>query len=158
MCHYLEFFCLWKLEIWIENLLYWRYRFWIENLLILDFHFWLHFVIGQQRIAAANLKKSCTYQRGSLYNRVGMCSFGVFIKPSVPFFNAVSEEPRWYVILSIAVVQPHLYLQYFLSRLNQTRLYNRACKPYTTAINYLFSTSVKRWFPKIIMLSLFSFS
>jgi len=51
-----------------------------------------------------------------------MCSFGVFIKPSVPFFNAVSEEPRWYVILSIAVVQPRLYLQYFLSRLNQTRL------------------------------------
>jgi len=60
----------------------------------------------------------------------------------VPFFNTVSEEPRWYVILSIAVVQPRLYLQYFLSRLNQTRFYNHACKPYITAINYLFSTSV----------------
>jgi len=34
-----------------------------------------------------------------------------------------------------------LYLQYFLSWLDQTRLYNRVCKPYTTAINYLFSTS-----------------
>jgi len=59
-----------------------------------------------------------------------------------PFFNAVSEEPRWYVILSIVVVQPHLYLQYFLSRLHPLWLYNRACKLYTTAIKCLFSISV----------------
>jgi len=136
----------------------------------MDFHFWLHFGIGQQQIAAANFKKkNCTYQRGcrgnrasmwhtnailnkqprlyvtyqcsSLYNRAGMCNFCVIVQPSVPFFNAVSEESRWYVIVSIAVVQPRLYLQYFLSR-----LYNHACKPYTTVINCLFSTSGrKKW-------------
>ena len=112
-------------------------------MLILDFHFWLHFGIGATTNSCCQFKKkNCTYQRGCRGNRAGMCSFCVIIKPSVPFFNAVSEEPRWYVILSIAVVQPRLYLQYFLSRLNQTQLYNRAYKPYTTAINYLFFTSV----------------
>jgi len=34
-------------------------------------------------------------------------------EPFVPFFNADSEEPQWYVILSIAVVQPRLYLSTF---------------------------------------------
>jgi len=57
----------------------------------------------------------------------------------MPFFDADSEELRWYVIFSIAVVQPCLYLRYFLSR-----LYNRAYKPYTTAIKYLLSTSVNK--------------
>jgi len=80
------------------------------------------------------LKENWTYQHGSLYNHAGMCQFFVIFVQSEPFFNAVSEEPRWYVILSIAVIQPCLYLQYFLSRLNPSRLDNRACKPYTTAI------------------------
>jgi len=69
-----------------------------------------------------------------------MLVFVIFAQ-SEPFFKTVSKEPRWYVILSIAVVQPHLYLQYFLSQLNPSRLDNRACKPYTTAIKCLFSTS-----------------
>jgi len=66
----------------------------------------------------------------------------VIFAQSEPFFNVVSEEPRWYVIFSIAVVQPHLYLQYFLSRLNSLWLDNRACKSYTIMIKCLFSASI----------------
>jgi len=111
----------------------------------------MNFGIGQQLFAVVILKKkklthvsavvegtTLVWQRSSLYNRACMCKFLYIFKPSVPFFNAVYEELWWYVILSIAVVQPHLYLQYFLSW-----LYNRACKPYITAIKCLFSTSVK---------------
>jgi len=106
----------------------------------------MNFGIGQQLFAAAILKKKIgTYQRGCRGNRARMCQFLYIFAPFVPFFNTVSEEPRWYVILSIAVVQPRLYIQHFLSRLNQSRLYNRACRPYTTAIKCLFSTSEGRW-------------
>ena len=104
---------------------------WIGNL---DFIFWLHF-------AAANLKKKLHIPARFPLQPHWYVQFLYIMEHFVPFFNAVSEEPRWYVILSIAVVQLRLYLQYFLSRLNRTRLYNRACKPYTTAINCLFSTS-----------------
>ena len=146
--------CIGDIGFWIEYVLNWRY--WI-----LDFGFgsskWilvvqqqLNFSIGQQLFAAAILKKkkTGTYQRGN--NCVCMChtsavpsttalvcvSFVIFAQ-SEPFFNAISKEPRWYVILSITVVQPHLYLQYFLLRLD-----NHTCKPYKTAIKCLFSTSV----------------
>jgi len=79
----------------------------------------------------------CMYHTSTVfcYNRVCMCHT-----------SAVSYEPRWYVILSIAVVQPHLYLQYFLLRLNSSRLDNRACIPYATAIKCPFCTSVSSLF------------
>jgi len=89
-----------------------NWRFWILVLVAAN-EFWqqLNFCIGQQLFAAAIfLKKTGTYQRGSLYNRAGICQFLYIFVPSMPFFNVVSEEPRWYVILSIAVVQPCLYL------------------------------------------------
>ena len=60
------------------------------------------------------------------------------------FLNAVAREPWWYVILSIAVVQPRLYLQYFLSRLHLSLFRNHTCKPYITAIKCLFSTSARK--------------
>jgi len=130
-------------------------RFWILNwvcveLEILDFSFgsskWIlatiEFLYWVAAIRCCHFfKKTGTYQRGCRGNRTGMCQFLYIFAPSVPFFNSISEEPRWYVILSITVVQPHLYLQYFLSR-----LYNRACKPYTTVIKCLFSTSVIHFF------------
>jgi len=45
------------------------------------------------------------------------------------------------VIFFIAIIQPHLYLHYFLSRLHSLWLHKKTFKSYTTAIKYLFSTS-----------------
>ena len=123
-------------EFWIEYVLNWRY--WI-----LDFGFgstkWILAAIEFWYWAAANsychLKKKMAHTGFPLQPCWYVLVFVIFAQ-SEPFSNAVSEEPRWCVILSITVVQPCLYLQYFLSRLD-----NRACKPYTTAIKCVFSTS-----------------
>jgi len=95
-----------------------------------------------------NVVVIATYQRGFLYNRAGMFAMTApFLSHFCTlwaFFNAVAREPRWYVILSIAVVQPRWYLQYFLSRLHLSRFRNRAYKPYIIVIKCLFSTSELR--------------
>jgi len=131
-------------EFWIEYVLNWR--FWTLVLVAAN-EFWhqLNFCIGQQLFDAVIFLKKLAHTSAVPSTTVLVCAnFSSIFAPSVPFFNAVSEEPRWYVILSIAVVQPCLYLQYFLSRLNPSRLSNRACKPYTTTIKCFFSTSVRR--------------
>ena len=123
-----------------QRLLYWDKR--VVNLeLTLEIQPWVLSSNIKLTISHLSIILYVSYQHGSLYNCAGMCQFLYIFAPFVPFFNAIFEEPQWYVILSIAVIQPRLYLQYFLSRLNQSRLYNRACKPYTTAIKCLFSTS-----------------
>jgi len=93
----------------------------------------------QQQIAAAILKK-ITHTSAVFSTTALVCA--------IP--TRFSRQPRWYVILSIAVVQLRLYLQYFLSRFQ-----NRACKPYIIVIKCLFSTSV--W-SKLYSFVYFSFS
>jgi len=108
--------------------------FWILVLVVAN-EFWLcssNWIL----VLGTSLKKTSTYQHSSLYNRTGMCQFLLFLHTVSHFLMRFLKNCGGILYFPSWLYNRVVYLQYFL-----LQLHNCACKPYTTAIKYVFSTS-----------------